>query len=340
MGYRSKAVELERLVNFVQQRADSDPHYKRITVTKSVAAWIHATNRLEYAGMEVLGETEAVIRAGLPRSLDLSISEREVLQTLDLLQTTYTNNVLNHPKPANLLSVDSEKFKLYHTILMKHIMLKPGHFRQAGAETQSGGGHHKYPHHSVIKVAVNSLALMLHRLLKGLEDTLMDSIDKFLLAFAVASFAQFHFVDIHPFEDGNGRLCRFLSKRFLDWVLPFPFPMFGDRNRYIGVLVDGRALPELEGPKLLMELLLDEAIGYYKSLSGEIAPIHVLCVESEHEFNAECQRLWDSGVAAAKDPVLRNIFNALEDGGEKEVVLGSDRFVIKKFEALVYIDDI
>ncbi|KAI8840304.1 hypothetical protein BJ741DRAFT_49294 [Chytriomyces cf. hyalinus JEL632] len=57
------------------------------------------------------------------------------------------------------------------------------------------------------------------------------------LVFAVSSFGQFHFVDIHPFGDGNGRICRYLSQRILDWVLPFRFPMFNDRDRHLTTLM-------------------------------------------------------------------------------------------------------
>ncbi|KAJ3237792.1 hypothetical protein HDU78_003870 [Chytriomyces hyalinus] len=110
--FRAKAVELNRLVSAVQTRANEDREFKRRTTAKSAAAWIHATNKIEFSGMPELSDTEAVIQAGTAGLAKASRSEREVLQTLDLIQCCYEPEILNHPKPATLLSLDLEKFKL------------------------------------------------------------------------------------------------------------------------------------------------------------------------------------------------------------------------------------
>ncbi|KAI8831230.1 hypothetical protein BJ741DRAFT_325863 [Chytriomyces cf. hyalinus JEL632] len=264
--FRVKAVELDRLVSAIQTRANEDRDFKRRTTAKSVAAWVYATNKIEFAGMPTLSDTEAVIQAGAADLAKASRSEREVLQILDLIQCCHKPEILNHPKPSTLLSVDLEKFKLFHQVLMTKMLSTSGQFRTFGAETNNGDSVHKYLHHSCIKMALTNLGYTLHRLMKGAEEILSHPADVMLLAFAVASFGQFHFADIHPFEDGNGRICRYLSKRILDWVLPFPFPMFTDRDRYLSTLIHGRNLPALEAPKLLLELLLDEVIEYYKGL--------------------------------------------------------------------------
>ncbi|KAJ3225647.1 hypothetical protein HDU81_007752 [Chytriomyces hyalinus] len=306
-------------------RANEDRDFKRRTAAKSVAAWVHATNEIEFAGMPALRDTEAVIQAGTAGLANPSRSEREVLRTLDLIQCCYEPEILNHPKPATLLSVDLEKFKLFHQVLMTNILSTAGQFRTFGAETSNGDSIHKYLHHSSIKIALTNLGYILHRLMKGAEEIVSDPADVMLVAFALASFGQFHFADIHPFEDGNGRICRYLSNRILDWVLPFPFPMFNDRDRYLSTLIHGRNLPALEAPKQLLELLLDNAIEYYKALWSQ--------------ESAVVQTLWDSGVAVGQAE-MTEIFRGLEDGEETEVMVGPVRFIIKKFEGITYIDDI
>ncbi|KAJ3333783.1 hypothetical protein HDU76_003597 [Blyttiomyces sp. JEL0837] len=117
-----KVVELARLVSRVQAKADDEPAFKRWAITKSVAAWVHATNKIEFSGMKELHETEAAIMAGLTGNSEPSRAEREVLQIWELVRDTYTAEVLNHPKPVTVLSVDTEKFKLYHRILMNQIL--------------------------------------------------------------------------------------------------------------------------------------------------------------------------------------------------------------------------
>ncbi|KAI8822355.1 hypothetical protein BJ741DRAFT_715338 [Chytriomyces cf. hyalinus JEL632] len=301
--FRAKAVELERLVRAVQTRASEDRDFKRRTTAKSVAAWVHATNKIEFAGMPILSDTEAVIRAGTSGLAKVSRSEREVLQTLDLIQRCYEPEILNHPKPATLLSVDLETFKLFHQILMTKILSASGQFRTFGVETNNGDSVHNYLHHSCIKMVLTNLGYILHRLMRGAEDILSDPAD-----------------------------------RILDWVLPFPFPMFNDRDRYLSTLIHGRNLPALDSPNLLLELLLDEAIEYYKGQLPQES-VHFLCAETEHEFKAVVQTLWDSGVTVGQAE-MTEIIRGLGEGEETEVMVGPVRFIIKKFEGITYIDDI
>lgn len=65
-------------------------------------------------------------------------------------------------------------------------------------------------------------------------------------------------------------MCRFLSKFILDWVLPLPFAMFRVRSDYISALVNGRKLDSFYSPRLLMQLLLKEAIFYYESMLNRV----------------------------------------------------------------------
>jgi hypothetical protein len=80
----------------------------------------------------------------------------------------------------------------------------------------------------------------IHNMAKYTAKTHVQPDRKIRYCLALAAFAQFHFVDIHPFNDGNDRMCRFISKHILDWVLPVPFPMFVDRDKYLMALEVGR----------------------------------------------------------------------------------------------------
>jgi Fic family protein len=42
----------------------------------------------------------------------------------------------------------------------------------------------------------------------------LDRVDAVMRIFALAAFAQYHFVEIHSFFDGNGRLSRYVALRW------------------------------------------------------------------------------------------------------------------------------
>ena len=105
------------------------------------------------------------------------------------------------------------------------------------------------------------------------DDCKIDANEHLRLVFALAAFAQFHFVDIYPFSDGNGRICRLISKLILDSILPVPFPMFISRENYIESLNSARqvGVEPRTAPAALSEILLDSAIEFYDVLGSQIA---------------------------------------------------------------------
>jgi hypothetical protein len=126
---------------------------------------------------------------------------------------------------------------------------------------------HSFPHHSSIPYSISSLINFVSTIQNELDNTFKEnSPRKILYYFAYAAFAQYHFVDIHPFVDGNGRMCRFISKFLLDPICPLPVPMFEDRNTYINTLKGGRNLPAKAAPSLLLELLLNSALHFYTDI--------------------------------------------------------------------------
>jgi len=189
-----------------------------------------------------------------------SLQEKEVLQTFYLLKETYLYDSLISNKVFDIPKLK----KNWHIILFKDIFTKPGEIRTSGVETNNiDGSKHIYPHHTIINENLKRLGYFVFKLAEKIE--LLKDSKKLLYSFALASFAQFHFVDIHPFIDGNGRLCRFISKYILDTMCPIPFPMFTSRKKYIKTIEKGRTLTPLEVPKFLCNLLLDTALEFYKN---------------------------------------------------------------------------
>jgi len=96
--------------------------------------------------------------------------------------------------------------------------------------------------------------------------------DTVLHLFALAAFTQFHFVDLHPFADGNGRMCRYVCKYLLESCLPLPFPMYDSRDEYLAALRAGDAAVDsgnaLFAPITLLEKTIESAVTFYAELTS------------------------------------------------------------------------
>jgi len=212
-----------------------------------------------------------------------------------------------------------------------------GRIREFGAQTLDSS--HVYPHHSVLAHNVNALGFLNHQLWQWLAAQPLDGHRRLLHTFALAAFVQFHFVDVHPFEDGNGRMCRFLSKRTLDWVLPVPVPMFADRARYMRALIDARknfADNPRYLPSLLVELLLDAAIAHYTQLLQMVQNTAYAAVLSVQTV-AEIDELPD--VSAEAKEALRAALPKIEEGAAMDVQVGASTYRLYRFPELLF-DDI
>lgn len=258
--------KLEQLIKEYQDLINNNHPINQLIVAKSVSKWIFYTNKIEFLGTKLEGDTEEIVSKGY--SIHKTRTEKEVLQTLKLLKTTYSEDIYNSKEPELKISFDTEKIKYWHTILVQDIEPTAGNFRKSLAYSDNmNGSIYKFPHHSIVQKAIPDLCELIYRMIKYISKTYITSNRKLQYTIALASFAQFHFVDIHPFKDGNGRMCRFISKRMLDWVLPLPVPMFLDRNKYLKALEDAR-LPNTmpDSPLSLYKLVIDECISQYKEI--------------------------------------------------------------------------
>lgn len=145
--------------------------------------------------------------------------------------------------------------------------------------------------------------------------------------FRMAAFAQFHVVDIHPFADGNGRVCRFVSKHILDSVLPLPVAMFTNRPAYIDALKQGRLCAPAQAPAYLYQRLLEATIGTNTHLLRvfEHTPTYDVLIMAQDIRLAEEQCIRQLRDENDRQTVLGWFKAALaaEDEKEEELVLPS-----------------
>jgi len=81
----------------------------------------------------------------------------------------------------------------------------------------------------------------------------LKEFDDFYYLFKTCAWLLFELLDLHPFGDGNGRLCRILCSYLLSKFTPFPTPVYNvwtdsSKTDYYEALVDARKCKDL--PKI------------------------------------------------------------------------------------------
>jgi len=263
-GALKKAHTLQSLLSDYAEVLNKPTYASRITTT-SICKWIFYTNKLEFCSLPSLVDTIDCL-SGV--HLKSQSGYAETVNTYNLLKENYAG----FNQDWKLYNWDEEKIKKAHIKLLDGITCTnkcvPGEYRQYGALAANlDKTDHLFPQHKLIPSLMKSLGLVCYDLAKYIGTQVTDR--HLLYTFALAAFAQFHFVDIHPFSDGNGRMCRYISKFILDRVLPVPFPMFLDRDVYLKALEEGRKSALDQAPVNLFHLLLDEAIHHYTAIVNE-----------------------------------------------------------------------
>lgn len=183
-------------------------------VQHSVSCAIYFSNRIEEVGLP-LTETMCLVRNVLQGTTlpeheldDVPVarqSRREVLQHAAAFVFLRDRMVLEQQLLSKALICEA------HRILMTGMLREDGLAVQAGAfcTTPVYAGHHQFPPSECISRSIAYLVGDYHE--RAAEDP-----------FVLAAWLSHEFVSIHPFEDGNGRICRLLlNMALLSRGVPF-----------------------------------------------------------------------------------------------------------------------
>ena len=159
-----------------------------------------------------------------------------------------------------------------HKTLMKGLKEaeKCGNLRDSEVYTYWDDGVHYYPPPENVENCFYA-AIDCHNMY--MESVVnMKTEEKVPYIFKCAAWLLFTFVDIHPFVDGNGRLCRLLANYVLSLITPFPVSTYSPtgkegsgRQRYIEAIVECRNSSSRH-PIRLCEILIDSAWASWTNL--------------------------------------------------------------------------
>ena len=152
-----------------------------------------------------------------------------------------------------------------HGILLQGLHQNCGKVRTCDVYTNWHDGVHYYP--KADRIEELFLALVdRHNIYMEARKKLENTSNEYTIhIFKCASRLLFEFVDTHPFNDGNGRMCRLLANYVVSLITPFPVSLYhtyhkgrSGRDDYLNAIVRCRENPE-EGPSGLAAMLVEGA---------------------------------------------------------------------------------
>lgn len=136
--------------------------------------------------------------------------------------------------PSDYGLMETSLLQETHRILLQDVPLgdrrtKPGIFSNQKRFTNFGGEWYEYPYLPDPGQMENAVTHLLDDYNErfdlctkhGLKD-----FDHFYYLFKTCAWLLFELLDLHPFGEGNGRLCRILSSYLLSTFSPFPTPVY------------------------------------------------------------------------------------------------------------------
>ena len=333
---RRLATKLNQIVDEINA-AENKEAMKRLRVL-TFARFVHQSNSIEGEGPRSLDGTTTIICDMLDRGDDpeqQTMGDRTHAENVKCVWNMYKLLVQTFKLKTLARTLPLQQ---YHKDLFAGD--PPNSIRNCGVMSRAG---HKYPHHNLVPGLLSHLQAMYPDFSTGLEGV-VDPVERIIYAFAIAAFTHFHFVSIHPFVDGNGRLARIVSKLILDAVLPAPFP-FDNPRKYIETLSSAADQPGFHQPLGLFNYMLKEGHDYFVNELGvkvrKLSDLinhpekrrYVLPVSNERTLQEELNKeVEDDAVRTAVWPQLQLLFQDLRQKGSRrgEVQTDNGVFIITR----------
>ena len=217
--------------------------------------FIFHVNLEEGHGISTLPETENFLRnCSSQKNLDcsFSIEEQETMNLKNAYQNL-ADKVKREERPCDYGLLEVSLLQETHRLILHDIPLPrgftpPGKMSNKPRVTEFRGEIYHYANPEDMESAVSNLLDKYNFLFDHCtRDELKNSNDIYDL-FKTCAWMLMELLDLHPFSDGNGRLCRILCSYSLSKLNPFPTPIYNvwtdsSKGDYIQALVEARMSP-------------------------------------------------------------------------------------------------
>ena len=232
--------------------------------------YVYHSNIGEMVGTQSWQETQNVIGKFRDGGMEMLPTRCENLETVNTYEAVTELLHNTHEAMGNTGILTVQQICDIHRVLLQGLLPDCGKLRSREAYTHWHGGRHYYPPPNQAEDLF--YALIDHHNKRMEECPYASNSDEYTsYIFNCAARLLFEFVSVHPFGDGNGRLCRLLATYVLGLITPFPVSLYHspDRNAredYLNAIVHCREHPEAEGPRELTAMLIQGAWRRWKCL--------------------------------------------------------------------------
>lgn len=255
-GMESTAEMLQEISEMKAQFECLVDNEQKVCTRGMEVAYVHHSNLGEGVGTQTYEDTQALTDTD-PQSTS-SRDQRETINTFNALRAMEKLDA--DMESSGLLTVD--QICNTHAIVLDGLHPEAGKLREITVFTRTDKGIHYYPRPEVAEQELYDVVDRHNIHMEALEKkTKLSKLEKVTYVVKCAAWLLFHFVDTHPFVDGNGRTCRLLGNYVLSLVAPFPVSVYSDastncRRDYIDAIVCCRENPT-EGPSELAAMMVE-----------------------------------------------------------------------------------
>ena len=254
--------EIAELTDRYKTLPEEAHKFSQIWFARAMAVnYIYHSNVGEDVGTQTMDETETLLeRLFDEKELQESDKSKEKMETINTCKAMRAiHDLYKEMEKTGMLTV--QQVCEVHKVLMDGLHPKCGKIRDSEAFTPCQNGPHFYPSPQIAEQLFYSVLDRhnIHMASFKSATTTREMIDHL---FKCAAWLLFHFVNTHPFSDGNGRMCRLLANYVLSVITPFPVALYhahhsnrSDRQNYIDAIVECRNHPDQRPCKLATMLV-------------------------------------------------------------------------------------
>ena len=220
-----------------------------------LADFIFHVNVEEDHGISTLRETENFLRNySSPRNLarSFSIEEQETINLKNAYQNL-ADKVKREERPCDYGLLEASLLQETHRLILQDVPLPrgftpPGKMSNKPRVTEFRGEIYHYANPEDMESAVSNVLDKYNFLFDHCTRDELKNPNGIYDLFKTCAWMLMELLDLHPFSDGNGRLCRILCSYSLSKLNPFPTPIYNvwtdsSKGDYIQALVEARLSP-------------------------------------------------------------------------------------------------